>query len=288
MNKLILFKNALLLSAALTVGLVACKKTDDTTNNNNSANVSDEDRGYGADQARLERENNDVIAIADIAAKTGHNNLLKTTEMNELSGCATITHDTVLNLITIDFGNTPCTGIDGKNRSGKILVSYTGQYKDSGSNHSISFDNYVVNGNQITGSKTVSNMGTNNSGAYYYTITVTDTVWMGTVTSNNGFICWNGNRTRTWVSGYNTNTRSDDSYDISGTTTVRRLNGNMFIATITSPLRIAFGCAWISQGTIQFTPQNNTNNSRVLDYGNGNCDSQATLTINGVSYNITL
>ena len=127
------------------------------------------------------------------------------------------------------------------------------------------------------------NEGTNSSGQVYYTVTVNDTLNLGT---GNGEIVWVGSRTRTWLSGYSTTERSDDSYLISGTTTLTRANGKTFTMNITSPLQVAYGCQWIEKGTVAVTGPGGV--TRTLDYGDGNCDAQATLTIGTHTYNITL
>lgn len=280
-----LYGKGLILAATGLLLFAACKRT--ATDTSSTTTLSEDDKGYGGDQAAIERENNDVLSMADAAANNGNAQLKG--GFTELSGCAVVTNDTVSvpHVLTLDFGNSPCTGWDGRNRSGKIIVQYTGHYKDAGSQHTITYDNYIVNGNQLTGSKSVTNMGMNNAGNYYYDISVTDTLWSGTVANNNGFRSWTSSRERTWVDGYSTATRADDTYDITGSATIRRINGHTFTVNITSALRVAAICPWIEQGTVQITPQNG-NNVRTIDYGNGNCDSQATLTINNQSYNITL
>lgn len=274
----------MMLMASAMLLFAACKRAGNS--NNDISSLTDDDKAYGADQAAMEKENNDVISIADVAANTGSGGLLKGAP-SDLASCATVTNDSVSGILTIDFGTMLCTGNDGRIRSGKIIVHYTGHYKDAGSVHTITYENYIVNGNQLTGSKTVTNMGMNNAGNYYYNITVNDTLWMGTAASNNGFRSWTSERVRTWVTGYNTPQRSDDSYDITGSATIHRRNGHVFTANITSALRIATNCEWIEQGTVQITPQSG-NNVRTIDYGNGNCDSEATLTINSKTYHITL
>ena len=62
-------------------------------------------------------------------------------------------------------------------------------------------------------------------------------------------------------------------------------------AEITEPFIKRFTCRWISQGVIKTGRENLSSTSQwfgVLDYGGGNCDNRATLTINGVKYEITL
>jgi hypothetical protein len=53
-----------------------------------------------------------------------------------------------------------------------------------------------------------------------------------------------------------------------------------------TPLRIELACRFIVSGTIEMRPQDRP--VRLLDYGNGDCDNVATVTINGETYTIYL
>jgi len=273
----------LFLSTALvTVGIftfTACHKTS-----GDDVKQIDQEAGVASDQSTLEKSFSDVQSIADEAGTTGSTNL-RLLGGSVLGGCATVTHDTIAvpHTITIDFGTTNCLCQDGNYRRGEIIVSYTGHYKDSGSVHTISFSNYFVNDNQLTGTKTVTNMGANSSGQPYYNIQINGGVVLA---NNNGTISWTTTRTRTWVAGYSTPQWNDDVYNVSGSGSITRANGNVVTVDITSPLVIALNCKWIEQGTVQVTPANG--NARVLDYGTGTCDALATYTVNGHTYNITL
>ncbi len=277
-----MYKSKILLTSVVTVitisifAFAACKKNSSGTLSN-----TDDNGGYASDNAKLENMNNDVISIADAAASTSGSNL-RTTQV--LGGCATVTNDTTVtpHVLTINFGPTNCTCADGKNRRGEIIVAYSGRYKDSASTHTITYSNYYVNDNQVMGSKTVTNNGMNGQGQVYYTITVNDSLNLG---NGNGIISWTGSRTRTWLAGYLTSQRSDDEYSITGTTVLTRANGHVFTMNITTPLQVAASCEWIEAGVASITGQAGT---RTLDYGTGNCDSEAQLTINGHTYNITL
>lgn len=248
----------------------ACKK---------STTSAAEDVGYSQDQAQLEKTSDDVQTMSDEAYQSTTGNLADyRTQATTLGGCATITKDTVNGIITINFGTTDCLCRDGNYRRGEVIVHYTGRYMDAGSVHSITFNNYFVNDNQVTGSKTVTNMGTNSQGQTYFDISVNDSIILA---NNSGTISRTGTRVRTITSS-----SAPIQYSITGSGTLTRANGAVISHTITSPLIITQGCAWIEQGVVDFTLANNK--TAILNYGNGTCDAEATVTYNGHTYNVTL
>jgi hypothetical protein len=269
-------KTGVALCAIAALAVVACKKTSTSS----SLTSADDNGGYASDAAKLESTGNSVMSIADNAATASGANLRTT-------GCATITRtysggDTT---VTIDFGS-GCTGFDGKTRSGQLIVTFNGAYKATGTTRTITSNNYKVDGLLVAVHKTVVNEGTNASGQDYYTVTVADSIYL----SSDSVISWSGNRTRTWISGYNTAEILDDSYSIAGTTVVTRANGHVFTFAIESgsPLIVANDCPYIEAGTVDITGSSLTY-ERILDYGDTpNCDANATLTINGHVYNILL
>lgn len=272
----IMFKSCVILALGMLI-VSSCNRKNDN-------NLSNDEAGYGADHAKLAQTFNDVQNIADQAGNTGSLNNYRTEE-SILSNCATVTRDTVSvpHLMTIDFGATNCLCMDGRYRRGQIMVSYNGHYRDSGYTHTITFNNYFVNNNQVTGTKSVTNVGHNAAGNLVYHINVNG----GLILANSGgTLSWVSTRIRTWVAGESTSVRSDDVYEITGNGTVTRPNGNTFTVAISSPLKVANNCNWIEQGIVQITPPNSV--VRTLNYGNGNCDNQATLTVNGNTYNIVL
>ncbi len=265
------------------LSLAACKR-DNSNNSNPALTSADDNGGYASDAAKSEQTSNDVISIADAAAATSGSNLRTTG--TTIGGCATVTNDTTVtpHVLTINFGTTDCTCLDFKNRRGEIIVTYSGHYKDSGSTHTITYSNYYVNDNQVMGSKTVTNMGTNSSGQVYYNVTVNDSLNIG----GDSVITWVGNRVRTWQAGYSTPERSDDQYLITGTTTLTRANGHVFTFDITSPLQVANNCPFIEAGTVDISSTTFASSPHILDYGTGNCDAEAQLTIGTHTYNISL
>jgi hypothetical protein len=264
---------ALIMVAAISFS--SCKK---------DKNIKDTDADYGGEQARLEQTFDESQDIADEGATTGSLSNFRVAP-GILSGCATVTRDTTAmpHVVTIDFGPVNCMCNDGRNRRGQIIVTYSGHYRDSGSAHTISFSNYFVNDNGVTGTRTVTNMGRNANGDLYYEISVNGAI---TLANGNGTLSWTGNRTRTWIAGESTGPRFDDVYEITGSGNVTRPNGASFSMSILSPLVKALDCNWIKQGTVQITPSNHP--VRTLDFGSGSCDDQATVTVNGNMHNITL
>lgn len=250
-----------------------------------SCNKNWEELADAAEESTLaESSFNDVNQIADEAA-SGNLNSYKTDDASGLGPCASITHDTTSTprMLTIDFGSTNCLCLDGRNRRGKIIVSYSGRYRDAGSVANFTLDNYFVNDNQILGTKTVTNMGINTAGNIWYDISVSGSVIKA---DGSGTITWNSDREREWIAGYTTSTRGDDEYRITGSASGTTAGGDAYNASITTPLHRSLACRYIDSGVIELTVGSAT--TRTLDFGSGTCDNTATLTTSGRTRTITL
>lgn len=264
-----------------TVGILftSCRKDQDERDTDTSA---------ASDNALAEGTYNDVHNIADEAGSgtlTSYLGTVDTDNKSMLSTCATVTNDTTTTprMLTIDFGTTNCLCNDGRYRRGKINVSYTGQYRDSASTHTITFTNYYVNDNQVLGTKTVTNNGHNAAGNLSYSVTVNGQIIKA---SGGGTITWTSARTREWIVGELTPAWSDDVYLITGSANGTSASGNSFTMAITTALRKEIGCRHLVSGSLTLTPSGKP--TRYINFGSGACDNQATVTINGNIYNITL
>jgi hypothetical protein len=260
----------------------ACKR--DKTNN---SMTPDEDAYYAEDQARMDQTYDDAQSIADQAYDNNNAEFKGGENESILGSCATVTRDTTSTprKITIDFGTSNCPCKDGRYRRGKVVVTYTGKYRDPGSSHTISFDGYYVNDNAVLGYKTVENKGKNSSGQTYFNITVDGMIILN---STGDTIIHKATRVRTWTVGENTLALSDDEYSITGSGTNTRRTGKVVNYTITNPLIVALNCRWIKQGTVEFTPAGASTVKRTIDFGSGMCDDQATVTIGTRTKTITL
>lgn len=264
------------------ISFTSCKKKDNTE--------KDSDTSSASDQSLASSSVNDLTNISDEAGRNYSVQSFKTADANGLlaASCAVITVDTLAaaKTITVNFGSTNCMCNDGRNRRGSIVLSFTGKYRDSLTVVTVSPQNYFVNDNQVAGSKTITNKGHNAANHLVYEINANMTI---TKANSGGTITWTSTRQREWIAGEGTIAWSDDMYSITGTASGTTSNSNTFSSVITSPLirNMSIGCRkHFVQGVLEHTPGGKA--TRTIDYGNGACDDQATVTINGNTYTITL
>ncbi len=202
------------------------------------------------------------------------------------TGCTTVTFDLTAQpyTMTIDFGSTNCPGTDLVNRRGKIIATITGQTADSSNVLTINFDNFFVNDNQVTGTRTMANRGHNQAGHKNWDVTVTN----GSVilANNGGTITYEASHNNELIAGGGTLAFGDDVYSITGSSSGTTLAGKTYSAVITTPVISNMTCAYFVSGVVELTPADGV--VRTLNYGNGDCDNQATLTVGGVSFSILL
>ncbi|MGC3947390.1 MAG: hypothetical protein QM762_23220 [Chryseolinea sp.] len=194
--------------------------------------------------------------------------------------CATVTKDTELKIITIDFGD-GCVGPYGRERSGKISIAYSGIVGDSLSNRIITFENYFVNNKGITGTIELRDIEVNDAGNLQSTKKLIDLK----ITFPNGeYVVFNGTRTRELISGYADNDPSNNVYRITGSVTGKSTTGRSFTNEITTPIIANWACAADGNfarvsGVVEMTKLGGyVARKRIVDYGDGECDNTITIT----------
>lgn len=261
---------------SLTFVFTSCKKDQNIVNETSSS----------SDDALAERIYDNVSNIAD-EAYSEKSGTLKSTDVRRLflGDCVEISLDTVSvpHALIIDFGTENCLCNDGRYRRGKIIVSFTGRYRHPGTVITHGFDGYYVDDNKVEGTKVVTNMGFNEANHMYYQIEVVGVIFLA---NGGGTVSWNSSLIREWVEGLFTFTLWDDVYLISGTSSGIRANGETWQRTTITPLRKELGCRHFVSGILEITPGERP--VRVLDYGDGECDNIATVTINGQVFTIYL
>jgi len=186
--------------------------------------------------------------------------------------------------VTIDFGTDGCEGPWGTIRKGKIIIHITGRYLREGSVRTVTLVDFSVNGFQVEGTRTTTNEGRNDDEFLVFSIVLED----GKVTTPEGIEITRGfTRTRTWIEGEQTpRWRWDDKYLIDGEATGINRLGKTYTRTIIEPLLVATSCRWIMSGTVEIQPEDRS--LILLDFGTGECDDLATVTVDGVTEEITL
>lgn len=201
-----------------------------------------------------------------------------------LNDCPVITINTGVSpeVMTIDFGDS-CTGEDGKVRSGKIIVTST-SFKTFPSVREKTFENYYVDGKKIEGDivKTISKDQENN----IRTAVIQENITI-TFPDNEGTAQRVSDMTRQYQR--NTLANPSDNQVVSwGIVEFTRISGVKVTKTVTAenPLVFKTACHHLVSGVVSFVTSNNR--SWIIDYGNGECDNKATLTINGKTKEIKI
>jgi len=270
----------LVLGMALSLFVIGCNKDDD---NNTPATplTAAEVRA----NAEMDNISDDVGYIAESESdETSSAGRTSGGNPSFLSGCAEVT--TTISgttwIRTIDFGTTNCTLFNGNMVRGKIIISFTNNFAATTRNISYSFENFYHNNRHVEGNRTI--VKTIVNGHPQATISLDMTVTM----ENGAVYHRTGQRVREFIAGFLTPLNLyDNEFAITGSWVTTFPSGTVQTATITSALIVKWNCLYIVNGTIGIT-RNNTATTAVLNYGDGNCDDQATVTINGVVYPIDL
>jgi hypothetical protein len=238
-----------------------------------------------ADDAALsEALFDDVFTSLEIA--TGLAELgLKSTSVSDTCPLITIT-STGQNLwprnIVIDYG-TGCEGLYDVVRSGKIIITLSGPRREVGSVRSLTFQDYYVNGAKIEGTKTVTNLGPNTNQNVVFAVELTGGK---IIFPDEKSITHEFEREREYISGYATWNPWDDKCLISGVASGINLNGVGYTHTIINSLEWQAACRFLVRGTIGFEIEGIE--PFELDYGDGECDAEATLSRGDETKEITL
>ena len=192
--------------------------------------------------------------------------------------------------IVIDFGTTGCRGLDGHIRKGKIITEYTNRLLIAGAVATTTFDGFYVDSIKVEGTHKIANTSAANT-TRQFTVDVTN----AKLTKPSGnFVEWGNHKVITQAEGLGTPTPFDDIFKIEGTAYGRVKRGALLVAwesNILEPLIKKFSCRWIVKGKVKAVRISTSAASpwvAVLDFGDGTCDNQAIITINGVSHQITL
>ena len=291
--------------------IASCHKSEKT-----AAQEPDTEQSTATDNHLIEEYSNDIFSIGSQVCETASLSTYKTNENTIVANflliapCATISGVST-KTITVDFGITGCIGTDGKTRKGKLIFDFSSstpttsiKFRNPGFSVTVKSINYIVDGNQVSIiNKTIKNITPSNiSLGTNLTWSITANMSI-TKTNSGGTFVWNCNRTKELINTsdplcYNGQANAINwikaKIKMNGNSSGTNAKGESYTATIKDIIR-DFTCApdptkihrhpFIS-GIIEYTPSNRP--TRYINYGNSNCDFNATITINGRSWAITL
>jgi hypothetical protein len=276
---------------ACSILVSACKKDEEkpATSTSSESVVEDNNRGM--------TESDGVLAMSEAEMSASESRTGRISAEQDIS--YTNTHGATVTItpkginpsgtILIDFGTTGIKSVvDGRTRKGKIQIVYTGRYREVGSIHTLTLDNYYIDGIKVEGTKVLTH--TNDNNALITSINETG----GKVTFTDGkTIEWNSERTRKWDTHNTFFDLTDDLVTVAGTATGKSREGVNFTTVIqnTSPLVWKVSCLSVSNyvavsGILKITPA--TGPEYTVDYGDGNCNKDVTVSAGGISKTITL
>ncbi len=261
------------IALAALITFSACKKDN---HDNSDADTSATLASSGSISQTLYDDAFDVITTEGEASSVN----------GRVESCATVTlspADTVTfpKTMTIDFGS-GCTSANGIVRKGKIIATLSGKIRKSGTTTAVSFSNYYVNDYHVEGTYSITTNSGNGNGVNF-----TTAVSGGKITYPDGATYYNysGTHTLAQTGGIGTVAIADDVFSWTGGFTTSSSAGKSLTVSITSPLVKSMSCKNIISGVQAFT-YNVV--SGTINYGDGTCDNQATLTVGSKTQTITL
>ena len=182
--------------------------------------------------------------------------------------------------LTIDFGS-GCTTTGGQPASGKIVAVFSGAINQSGTNITVTLENFSYRGYTVAGSY---NVKINPVGTY------TGTITNGSIKTPEGKTAtYAGTFTATQIEGQSTtgqNATGDDVYSIAVNLSGVDTNGKNYTAQTTTALRKEVDCEWIVSGVVEIKITGQA--KKTLDFGQGACDNIATLKVGPLSSTVQL
>lgn len=272
-----------MITASLLFVFSSCKKDPGQPGNDTINFADDEAVSEGVFEDLFSNVDNATIALDEVM-KNGDS---KSGTLDIGDQCPAITVDhpesgTWPKIITLDYG-TGCTGFFNQTRAGKIIIEVTGPRRDEGSKRTVTFDNYYYNGIKVEGVKVLENLGPDENQNFVVSVKLTD----GRLTLPDGkTIERSVDHQREWVSGFLTPGLWDDECLIAGTATGKNIHGAVYSRTILVPLHWKRVCEFIVSGIVEITKAGSE--SLTLDYGNGECDNKAVVSVNDESKEIEL
>jgi len=184
---------------------------------------------------------------------------------------------------TLDYGTENCACFLGNVKRGKINVSLSDWWRNEGSLRQIEFENFYMNDNKMEGVKTIRNTGLNESGNLTFLKNITDAKLTNT---DELLMTWNCEKTSEQIEGGATFLFADDVWSVTGSGSGVNFDGKTFTMEITSQLIYKNGCFYPVSGVVEIVTDGEE--SKTINYGDGECDTIVTVTVGGITETVEL
>ncbi len=224
----------------------------------------------------------DVISFGGLRTKWGMDGIGPMRfGIPHIDSCATVivSSSSYPKEIIIDYG-TGCTSSKGHVKKGKIIINISDSMLLAGATKTIVYQDFYIDSIKVEFSATVKNLGQNAQGHW-----VMESTWEQIITKNGDKSVQANTETKEWISGFETVDKSDDEFYKSGQGSITLNDTIMYSRVISKPLHYSSSCNFIMDGSIELTRNGETS---VIDYGDGECDNKATITLNDTTEEINL
>lgn len=197
-----------------------------------------------------------------------------------LGSCPTVS----VNYMTIPYSITLNWGTECNGSSGKIDISMNGLMTTKENVATFKIENFVVDGKKVSGTTKITYSGPNSGNGWprYDFVSEGKIVY-----ADNSFITFRYDGVRLLAEGAATAAVGDDLWrtEIHSANGVNK-DGTTWTAKSTKVMVKKGDCKWYNSGTYEITPSKG--DKITIDFGDGNCDSKATMTVGSKVTEITL
>lgn len=300
----------LFLLSTLIFSLTACEKQEEETDETDLESIKTTtlseslDQLYLSDDLSMILDSSDLLeSINSYSSKTSLNVAQKTglfySKWDNYGSCAEVTVDTLNQIKTIDFGS-GCIGKRGILRSGKIIISYSGNNEQVGDFRQMQFVDYFKDSINVQGTRKTQVIDIDENNNKTFLITLTD----GMLVYKDGTFETKSSE----ITRFEYKDDSDSSLNYSsifGKESGIDSDGTSFTSEITTPIKFVFICnteilddnesleTYYHRGRghrhgkripVEGVKNLTTDNEEiVIDFGDGECDTLAEVTTNGIS-----
>ena len=178
--------------------------------------------------------------------------------------------------LTLAFGDA-CVAADGSPLGGTLVATFSGRFAEAGTRIDLTLEDYLVDGNRLSGAYAITNTGPDAEGRPTFRHTITD----GEVAYPDGTTLGYDETVTSVIMGQGDATVHEDTR---AATVVTAAGDTIDVATM-QPLRRPVTCARAVSGRYELTTAALSQKAE-LDFGDGACDDLAEVTYAGETWEV--